>query len=113
MATYLRFVSFSAPLLLPAKLALCSGGRLPPLSTQDKVRGVYENRIRFFAPPEKMFEIFSKTKRDGKLFMSYQDFLHAVTPFSHVPPRNMDVSKLALNPAELPRHPPSPFSISG
>ena len=32
------------------------------LSTQDKVRGTYENRIRFFAAPEKIFETFAGTK---------------------------------------------------
>lgn len=56
-----------------------------PLSTQERVRGTYENRIRFFAPPEKIFETFAHTKKQGKLYLSYGDFLKAVTPFNYAP----------------------------
>lgn len=29
------------------------------LSRAEKIRGNYENKIRFFSPPEKVFEIFA------------------------------------------------------
>ena len=60
------------------------------LSTQDKVRGTYENRIRFFAAPEKIFETFAGTKKEGKLYLSYGDFFKAVTPFSYAPIKDME-----------------------
>ena len=53
-------------------------------SRAEKIRGNYENKIRFFSPPEKSFEIFASEKTDdGELRMSYRDFLHAMTPFSY------------------------------
>jgi hypothetical protein len=33
-----------------------------PPSTQARIRGNYENKIRFFSPPEKIFEVFSSIK---------------------------------------------------
>ena len=53
-------------------------------SRADKIRGAYENKIRFFAPPEKMFEVFSTLKSpEGELRMSYADFLQTMTPYNH------------------------------
>jgi len=55
------------------------------LSRGDRIRGAYENKIRFFSPPEKVFEIFSHEKNEnGKLEMSQSDFLVCVTPFNKV-----------------------------
>lgn len=52
----------------------------------EKIRGNYENKIRFFSPPEKSFEIFSGEKEeDGEMKMSYKDFLHAMTPYCQTP----------------------------
>ena len=52
-------------------------------SRADKIRGAYENKIRFFAPPEKMFEIFATQRtKDGELVMSYADFLRTITPYN-------------------------------
>eukprot|EP00347_Sterkiella_histriomuscorum_P016798 403351813 len=51
---------------------------------QDRIRGNYENKIRFFSPPEKIFETFASVKtEDGKLVMSYSDFFRALTPYNH------------------------------
>lgn len=53
-------------------------------SRQDRIRGAYENKIRFFASPEKVFEVFSSIHTEsGELRMSYADFLHALTPYTH------------------------------
>jgi len=52
------------------------------VSRADRIRGAYENKIRFYSPPEKMFEVFSTIKtEDGELRMSYGDFLRALTPY--------------------------------
>ena len=53
-------------------------------STADRIRGNYENKIRFFASPEKIFEVFSTEQEDnGALQMSYSDFLRALTPYNY------------------------------
>ena len=50
----------------------------------DKLRGLYENKIRFFCGPEKVFEIFATDRgENGKLKMTYVDFYKAVTPFTY------------------------------
>ena len=52
----------------------------------EKIRGNYENKIRFFSPPEKSFEIFASEKtQDNEMRMSYKDFLHAMTPYCYAP----------------------------
>lgn len=51
---------------------------------QDRIRGTYENKIRFFSPPEKIFETFASVKtEDGNLVMSYQDFFKSLTPYNY------------------------------
>ena len=55
-------------------------------SREDRIRGNYENKIRFFSPPEKTYEIFATEKtEDGELRMSYKDFLRSMTPYCHTP----------------------------
>ena len=55
-------------------------------SKPDRIRGNYENKIRFYAPPEKCFEIFATHKtEDGELCMTYKNFLHAMTPYCQTP----------------------------
>lgn len=55
-----------------------------PPSAADKIRGNYENKIRFFSPPEKIFETFASEKdEEGNLVMTYSDFYRAVTPYNH------------------------------
>ncbi len=54
-------------------------------SRADIIRGNYENKIRFFSPPEKTFEIFASEKVDDELRMSYKDFLRAMSPFCYTP----------------------------
>lgn len=53
------------------------------ISRADRIRGNYENKVRFYSPPEKVFEIFATHKtEEGELRMTYADFLRAMTPFS-------------------------------
>ncbi len=54
------------------------------VSTADKIRGAYENKIRFFSPPEKIFETFASVKTEGgSLVMSYSDFFRSLTAFNY------------------------------
>lgn len=75
-------------LLAPAAMMLYYNqeklGECEEASRTEKIRGNYENKIRYFAPPEKMFEIFSTVKtEDGEMRMSYFDFFHTMTPFNY------------------------------
>lgn len=72
-----------APLIY--KIASSSdSGECEEAPRQDRIRGSYENKIRFFSPPEKIFETFAHNKdADGKLVMSYADFFRALTPYNY------------------------------
>lgn len=50
---------------------------------------MYENKIRFFCGPEKIFEIFASNRdEEGHLVMSYQDFYKAITPYLYTSTQN-------------------------
>jgi hypothetical protein len=67
-------------LFMSPALALCEEP-----STAERIRGNYENKIRFFAAPEKIFETFANIREpDGGVFMSYKDFFHSLTPYNFV-----------------------------
>jgi len=79
-------------LLAPMTLALYMQSKQNEIAQCEEpdriciIRGRYENKIRFFSPPEKSFEIFASEKQeDGELRMSYKDFLIAMTPFCYTP----------------------------
>lgn len=59
-------------------------------SRSGKIRGNYENKIRFFSPPEKIFETFATIKQeDGQLAMSYSDFFRSLTPYNYTENKDM------------------------
>ena len=66
---------------------------------KDMIRGGYQNKIRFFSPPEKCYEIFAceHATADGKeLRLSYANFLQAVTPYSYTPFFTLDDTEAYL-----------------
>ena len=66
-------------MVVDKKIAYCAEA-----PRQDRIRGTYENKIRFFSSPEKIFETFASVKtEDGKLVMSYSDFLKSLTPYNY------------------------------
>lgn len=66
------------PLLMSSPIGLCEEP-----STADRIRGNYENKIRFFAAPEKIFETFANVRNSEGVFMSYKDFFHSLTPYNY------------------------------
>lgn len=44
--------------------------------------GHYENRVREKSAPEKVFEYFASVQKDGEVYMTAEDFLRAITPFT-------------------------------
>ncbi|CAN0213639.1 unnamed protein product, partial [Phaeothamnion confervicola] len=45
------------------------------------VIGSYENRIRNFSAPERVFEFFASVTTEDGTFMTPEDFVRALTPF--------------------------------
>jgi hypothetical protein len=62
----------SSPFLLSAP---------PPY--QEKIRGIYENKIRQNAAPEKIFDTFASVKENKHYFMSPLDLFRAITPYNY------------------------------
>ena len=83
----------SAPLLLALPLAAAAYGLVRSeeeealcnsASTADRIRGNYENKIRFFSSPEKIFETFATEKdENNQVLMTYGDMLRALTPYNY------------------------------
>lgn len=77
---FARLVPIIPILFTTPALALCEEP-----STAERIRGNYENKIRFFAAPEKIFETFANIREpEGGVFMSYNDFFHSLTPYNFV-----------------------------
>jgi hypothetical protein len=56
---------------------------LEPPSYQERIRGVYENKIRQNAAPEKVFETFATLKQGKSFFMTPEDLFKAISPFNY------------------------------
>jgi Ca2+-binding EF-hand superfamily protein len=75
-------------LIAPAAVALYIASQqeesnLCEASRADRIRGSYENKIRFFASPEKVFEVFATEEDEGgNTQMSFCDFLECLTPYN-------------------------------
>lgn len=82
-----RLLLVSLPLLSTSHLLL------EPPSYQERIRGVYENKIRQNASPEKVFETFASVKDGRKFFMSPNDLFKAITPFNYSPNSAYDFFK--------------------
>jgi Ca2+-binding EF-hand superfamily protein len=47
---------------------------------KDSVTEAYENRIRAFSAPEKVFALFASKEQDGEAYMTAEDFLRSLHP---------------------------------
>lgn len=70
----------AAPLLLatPSRMEASDG----PSFTERTV-GNYENRLRKFSSPERVFEYFSSVEIDKHFFMTRDDLARAITPYTY------------------------------
>ncbi|KAG7384885.1 hypothetical protein PHYPSEUDO_002106 [Phytophthora pseudosyringae] len=64
----------------PARLEAAPFGK--PTFTERTV-GSYENRLRKFSSPERVFEYFSSVEIDQHFFMTRDDLARAVTPYTY------------------------------
>lgn len=67
--------------LAPALASQLSLANPPPY--REKIRGVYENKIRQQAPPEKVFEVFATIKEGKAFYMTPSDFFKSVIPYNY------------------------------
>lgn len=51
-------------------------------SFTEKTVGNYENRLRKFSSPERVFEYFSSVEIDKQFFMTRDDLARAITPYT-------------------------------
>jgi Ca2+-binding EF-hand superfamily protein len=58
---------------------------LEPPPIHEKIRGIYENKIRQNAAPEKIFEVFASIKEGKSYFMEANDFFKAFTAYNYSP----------------------------
>ncbi|OMJ83050.1 hypothetical protein SteCoe_16081 [Stentor coeruleus] len=82
-----RLLLSSAPLLSTTFVLL------EPPSYQERIRGVYENKIRQNALPEKVFETFASIKEGKKFYMTPADLFKALTPFNYSAATNYNFFK--------------------
>ena len=82
-----RLIYASIPLITSSSILL------EPPSYQERIRGVYENKIRQNASPEKVFETFASVKEGRKFYMSPSDLFKAITPFNYSPTSTYDFFK--------------------
>lgn len=52
-------------------------------SFTERTVGNYENRIRKFSAPERVFEYFSSVEIDKQFFMTRDDLARAITPYTY------------------------------
>ena len=48
---------------------------------QKKSIGLYENRLRQFSHPYKIFTHFATVRKDGEIFMTPRDFIRSLLPY--------------------------------
>ena len=51
--------------------------------SKDLLRGEYENKIRIYSAPEKIFECFASVNEKSSLLMTHSDLFKALTPFNY------------------------------
>eukprot|EP01132_Coremiostelium_polycephalum_P006063 gene6063-7553_t len=49
-------------------------------TTREKIINNYQNRIREYSTPEKLFETFATVKKNGKSYMTVEDFIRSILP---------------------------------
>jgi hypothetical protein len=52
-------------------------------SFSERMVGNYENRLRKFSSPERVFEYFSSVEIDKQFYMTREDFARAITPYTY------------------------------
>mmetsp|Transcript_5348 Transcript_5348/g.12914 ORF Transcript_5348/g.12914 Transcript_5348/m.12914 type:complete len:425 (-) Transcript_5348:106-1380(-) len=60
--------------------ALAEAKEAAPRNLKEDMKASYENRIKAFSSPEKVFQMCASVKKQGEMFMTPEDFLNSVTP---------------------------------
>ncbi|OQR84244.1 calcium-binding atopy-related autoantigen-like protein [Achlya hypogyna] len=68
-------------------------------SAQEKIVGRYENRLRRFSTPERVFEYFASITIDKQSYMTPADFSRALTPYSFRKGVELRSKNVTFNPA--------------
>lgn len=68
-----------------------------PRDIRHQIVGEYEDKIRKFSNPERVFEFFSSIEREGEFFMTPNDFIRSITPFTGRPDEKVGSSNSKYN----------------
>ncbi|OQR92176.1 NAD-dependent epimerase/dehydratase [Thraustotheca clavata] len=74
-------------------------------TAQEKIVGRYENRLRRFSTPERVFEYFASIQLDKQSYMTPNDFSRALTPYSFRKGVELRSKNVAFNPSAALHHP--------
>ncbi|CAM9332441.1 unnamed protein product, partial [Discosporangium mesarthrocarpum] len=66
-------------------------------SFREEVIGSYEDRIRNFSSPERVFEFFASVTNDRGTFMTAEDFARAIMPYQHCAGTQVGSSNVKFN----------------
>ncbi|KAF1328020.1 Calcium-binding atopy-related autoantigen-like protein, partial [Globisporangium splendens] len=102
-----------APALAALPLAVCGanaraeGGTTPSgPSFTEKTVGNYENRLRKFSAPERVFEYFSSVEIDKQFYMTREDLARAITPYTYRSGAPLASKNIKFNPKANAGKPP-------
>lgn len=105
--------SLPAALAAAPALAFASSARAGESSSSsgpsftERTVGSYENRLRKFSSPERVFEYFSSVEIDRQFFMTRDDLARAITPYTFRSGAPLASKNTKFNPKALVTKPAS------
>ncbi|EQC31265.1 hypothetical protein SDRG_10870 [Saprolegnia diclina VS20] len=81
-------------------------------TAQEKIVGRYENRLRRFSTPERVFEYFASVKLEKQSYMTPADFSRALTPYSFRRGVELRSKNTTFNPAAALATPKKPEVVA-
>jgi Ca2+-binding EF-hand superfamily protein len=75
-------------------------------SLEELVKGRYENRLRRFSTPERIFEYFASIRLDQQAYMTRHDFVRALVPYGFRKGDELGSKNFVFNPRRSFQKPP-------
>ncbi|KAN0024883.1 hypothetical protein ACTFIV_009292 [Dictyostelium citrinum] len=76
--------------------------KVSPQTWRERIINNYQNRIREYSTPEKIFQCFASVKKNGESFMTVEDFIRAILPHQFKAGSNTSVKSKPLNIKDIP-----------
>ncbi|EGC29805.1 hypothetical protein DICPUDRAFT_158565 [Dictyostelium purpureum] len=69
---------------------------------REKIINNYQNRIREFSTPEKVFQIFASVRKNGQSYMTVEDFIRAILPHQYKASSDTSTKPKSVNIKDIP-----------